>query len=64
MIDPTNSLASPDTAHAVQSTLNAWHLVALGAGASIVHAYHTIVNAGGVRQIWSNFWNGQKDPAK
>ncbi len=29
--------------------LNAWHLVALGAGATLVHAYHTIVNAGGVK---------------
>jgi len=40
--------------------LNAWHLVALGAGAALVHAYHTIVNAGGVKTIWRNFWNGPR----
>lgn len=60
MIDPTNlppSLTNPQT---VQSTLNAWHLVALGAGATIVHAYHTVVNAGGMKTIWNNFWKGPK----
>jgi hypothetical protein len=40
--------------------LNAWHLVALGAGATLVHAYHTIVNAGGLKAIWRNFWNGPR----
>jgi hypothetical protein len=37
---------------------NAWHIVALGVGGAVVHVYHTIVNAGGVKKIWSNFWNG------
>jgi len=37
---------------------NAWHLVALGLGAGLAHAYHTIVQAGGIKTIWRNFWNG------
>lgn len=40
------------------NTFNAWHLVALGAGAFVVHAYHLVVNAGGLKRLWSNFWNG------
>jgi hypothetical protein len=40
------------------NTFNAWHIVALGAGAFVVHAYHIVVNAGGLKRIWSNFWNG------
>jgi hypothetical protein len=57
VIDPANIPAPAQ----VQSTLNAWHLVALGVGAFITHVYHTVVNAGGVKQIWRNFWSG---PAK
>jgi hypothetical protein len=49
----TNTIPNPPT-------WNAWHLVALGTGAFARHAYHTIVNAGGVKQIWLNFWNGPK----
>jgi len=40
------------------NTFNAWHIVALGAGAFVVHAYHIVINAGGLKRIWSNFWNG------
>ena len=40
------------------NTFNAWHVVALGAGAFVVHAYHIVVKAGGLKRIWSNFWNG------
>ena len=40
------------------TTLNAWSIVALGLGAFLAHAYHTVVNAGGLKRLWSNFWNG------
>jgi hypothetical protein len=40
------------------ATLNAWSIVALGLGAFLAHAYHTVVNAGGLKRLWSNFWNG------
>ena len=40
------------------SSLNAWHLVALGVGAGLVHAYHTIVNAGGYVNVWLRFKYG------
>ena len=43
------------------ASLNAWSIVALGAGAFIAHAYHTVVNAGGLKRLWSNFWNGPGD---
>jgi hypothetical protein len=33
--------------------------VALGVGAFVTHAYHSIVNAGGVKKIWFRFWNGE-----
>jgi len=36
----------------------AWNVVALGIGAFITHLYHTVVNAGGVKAIARNFWNG------
>jgi hypothetical protein len=61
MIDPTNAIPVPEPA-AVQSTFNAWHVVALGVGAAVVHAYHTVVNAGGLKRIWLNFWNGPQGP--
>jgi len=51
-----NSLSTL-TGHDV-SILNAWSIVALGLGAFLAHAYHTIVNAGGLKRLWSNFWNG------
>jgi hypothetical protein len=54
MIDPTTIPITP----AMPTTWNAWHLVALGVGAFITHAYHTIVNAGGAKKIAGNFWNG------
>ena len=58
MID-TNSI--PQIAGAgIATTFNAWHLIALGVGAAVVHVYHTVVNAGGCKQIWSNFWEGKK----
>ncbi len=60
MTDPTNLPAVLANPQAVQSTFNAWHVVALGVGAVVVHAYHTVVNAGGVKTIWNNFWKGNK----
>lgn len=42
----------------VATTFNAWHLVALGVGAAVVHIYHTVVNAGGLKKIIRNFING------
>jgi hypothetical protein len=53
----TNNIQDPQH---VQTTLNAWHVVALGIGAFITHAYHTVINAGGVKRIWNNFWNGKQ----
>ncbi|HVU07651.1 MAG TPA: hypothetical protein VHG89_03815 [Verrucomicrobiae bacterium] len=54
MLD-TNSIPLPVTPAQAQSAFNAWHLVALGAGAFLMHAYHVVVNAGGVRTIWRKF---------
>lgn len=60
MID-TNALpVITDTAaqHA-QSAVTSLNVIFMMAGGIVIHAYHTIVNGGGVRRIWSNFWNGQ-----
>ena len=57
MID-TNTIPSAISQLPSPGTWNAWHLVALGVGAFITHLYHTVVNAGGVKKIWSNFWSG------
>lgn len=59
MIDPTNIVASLPAPAQVQSTLNAWNVVALGAGAFVSHAYHLIVQAGGIKRIAINFWNSE-----
>ena len=40
------------------NTLNAWHLVALGAGAYLAHAYHSIKDAGGIKNILRGLWDG------
>lgn len=59
MLD-TNTLSQiAQAAPAAQNAFNAWHVVALGAGAVIAHAYHSIVNGGGVKRLGSNFWNGK-----
>ncbi len=50
----TNTI--PQLAPAAVSTFNAWHIIALGVGAAVTHIYHVVVNAGGVRRIWANFW--------
>lgn len=61
MLD-TNTLAQiSQAAPQVQNTLNAWHVVALGAGAYLAHAYHSIKAAGGIKNIFRGLWNG--DPA-
>lgn len=57
MIEPTNIVANLPAPAQVQSTLNAWNVVALGAGAFISHAYHLIVQAGGIKRIAKNFWD-------
>ena len=55
----TNGLAGmAETAAQVVSAINAWNVVALGLGAALTHAYHRVVAAGGVKRIWSNFWDG------
>jgi hypothetical protein len=64
MID-TNALSqfaqtAQQAAPVVQSTLNAWHVVALGAGAYLAHAYHSIKAAGGLKNIFSGLWDGGK----
>ena len=59
MIDPTNIVANLPAPAQVQSTLNAWNVVALGAGAFVSHAYHLIVQAGGIKRIAINFWNSE-----
>jgi hypothetical protein len=65
MID-TNALPSAQATMAlatggIASTFNAWHVVALGVGGVVVHVYHTVVNAGGVKKLWSAFWDGPAD---
>jgi hypothetical protein len=45
-------------APAVQSAFNAWIIIAAGAGGLVVHAYHTIVNGGGVKNIFLRLWSG------
>jgi hypothetical protein len=59
----TNMTDLPNAA-ALQSTFNAWHIVALGLGAFLAHGYHVVVAAGGLKMIWRNFWNGQAGPAQ
>jgi hypothetical protein len=44
----------------VQNALTAWHLVALGAGAYLAHAYHSIKAAGGIKNILRSLWDGGK----
>ena len=63
MIDATNQVLAPANAATLQSTFNAWHLVALGVGAFVTHGYHVVVAAGGVKTIWKNFWTGPAAPA-
>jgi hypothetical protein len=59
MIDPTNSI--PVITSVVQNTpalmSNASVLPAL-IGGILVHAYHIIVNGGGLKRLGSNLWNG------
>ena len=55
MIDPTNSIPNLPPPAGFVASLNAWHLVALGAGIAITHAFHTVVNGGGYEMIWRRF---------
>jgi|GEM_PF-3290933 len=65
MIDPTNITNTVATAApAVQQTLSAWNVVALGIGAALTHAYHTVVNGGGLKNIARKFWSGEKGEGK
>ena len=57
MIEPTNIVANLPAPAQVLSTLNDWNVVALGAGAFVSHAYHLIVQAGGIKRIAKNFWD-------
>ena len=56
MIDTNSISAAGRGLPALPATWNAWHIVALGAGAFLMHAYHVVVNAGGVKTIWRKFW--------
>lgn len=61
MID-TNSLSQlAQAAPVAQNALNAWHVVALGAGAYLAHAYHSIKAAGGIKNILRGLWDGGRD---
>jgi hypothetical protein len=61
MID-TNSISQiAQVAPQVQNALNAWHVVALGAGAYLAHAYHSIKAAGGIKTILQCLWSGDYD---
>ena len=64
MIDTNAIPAFANTAPAVQQTLSAWNVVALGIGAALVHAYHTIVNGGGIKNIARKLWSGEKSEGK
>ena len=44
------------------ATFNAWHVVALGAGAYLAHAYHSIKAAGGIKNIFRGLWEGDQSP--
>jgi hypothetical protein len=59
MIDTNTLLSSATTPGAVQTTLSAWNVVALGVGAALVHAYHVIVAGGGIKNIAIKLWNGE-----
>lgn len=61
MIDPTAITQSASPAPAVQQTLSAWNVVALGIGAAVTHAYHTVVAGGGLKNIVRKFWSGEKE---
>lgn len=59
MID-TNAITNVgQSAPAVQQTLSAWNVVALGVGAALTHAWHTVVAGGGVKNIVRKFWSGE-----
>lgn len=58
MTDPTNIVTNVQAAASqVQSAWNAWNVVALGAGAFVAHAYHLVVQAGGIKRIFINLWD-------
>ena len=55
----TNSISQlAQAAPVAQNALNAWHLVALGTGAYLAHAYHSIKAAGGIKNILRGLWDG------
>jgi hypothetical protein len=62
MIDTNQLQQLAQAAPVVQSTFNAWHIVALGIGAAVTHVYHTVVNGGGLKKLWSNFYDGPAGP--
>lgn len=66
MIDTNQLQQLAQAAPVAPQTWNAWHVVALGSGVAIAHVYHTVVNAGGIKKLWSNFWNGpaEKTPGE
>lgn len=49
-----------DATRNTQQPAVAWYIITTGAGALIMHLYHTIVAAGGVKAIWRKFWNGDQ----
>jgi hypothetical protein len=50
----------------VQSAFSAWHIVVLGAGIYIGHAFHSVRKAGGIKTILAQLWRGEKftDPGE
>ena len=54
----TQAAQAAQAVPAVQQTLSAWNVVALGIGAAVTHAYHTVVAGGGLKNIARKFWNG------
>lgn len=61
MID-TNAIPAVQLAQSAQSAMNAWLIVAAGAGAVLTHAYHRLVAGGGLKNIVRRFWSGEATP--
>ena len=64
MIDTNAINQVAQAAPAVQETLSAWNVVAVGVGVAVTHAYHTIVSGGGIKNIVRKLWSGEKENEK
>ena len=58
MLDTNTLNQIAQAAPAAQEAFNAWHVVALGAGAWLAHAYHSVKDAGGIKNIFLGLWDG------